>query len=493
MISNALTCVVQMRLRTTARLLAKKYRLNPTGRRGLATTVHLGNKHIQSRDVWVEASPRVCLHDVHTELKAGGLKPNSPVTLRADLIDEHGKHFCSHAHYISDSSGRVDVTLQESVGGSYTGIFPAGLLTTLKPAADEFSFLRLCKRNPETPWKIDISLIDGHKTLHEESNALSTVCLERHFISPDVQRIPIRQGRVRGTLFLPGGKGPYPGVLDMFGAVGGLLEFRSALLASRGIASLALAYFGFEDLPKSTEHFELDYFEEAINVLLSQENVVKDRCGIVAVSKSTDISFALATWVSQVKAVVCISGTPIPLDSTLSYRGKTLVEGLKMGFEHLMIDEEGRIYPKRNLYLEHFTPFHPQFIPIEKADDGTHFLAVAGDDDGWSTDIPTLGVQQRLDAFGKTNYEVVIYPGAGHLIEPPYGPLIYQSYHRYLPVTDEEGMEKMIGQRILWGGHAEGTCKAQEDLWLRMRKFITRHVQDESPWYQKHLQQNSKL
>lgn len=42
------------------------------------------------------------------------------------------------------------------------------------------------------------------------------------------------------------------------------------MLASRGIASLTLAYFAYEDLPKTMDHFDLDYFEEAVEVLLSQ-------------------------------------------------------------------------------------------------------------------------------------------------------------------------------------------------------------------------------
>lgn len=40
---------------------------------------------------WMTATPRVCLHDVPTTLKAGGLTPHSPVTLSASLTDENGK------------------------------------------------------------------------------------------------------------------------------------------------------------------------------------------------------------------------------------------------------------------------------------------------------------------------------------------------------------------------------------------------------------------
>lgn len=44
-----------------------------------------------SQGPWLSATPRVCLHDVPTILRAGGLKPNTPVTLTADLTDENGK------------------------------------------------------------------------------------------------------------------------------------------------------------------------------------------------------------------------------------------------------------------------------------------------------------------------------------------------------------------------------------------------------------------
>ena len=56
------------------------------------------------------------------------------------------------------------------------------------------------------------------------------------------------------------GVGPFPGVIDLFGTAGGLTEFRSALLASRGFASFALAYFGYDDLNKGMA-WDMEYFE----------------------------------------------------------------------------------------------------------------------------------------------------------------------------------------------------------------------------------------
>ncbi|MED6268975.1 hypothetical protein CHARACLAT_028290 [Characodon lateralis] len=47
---------------------------------------------------------------------------------------------------------------------------------------------------------------------------------------------------------------------------------------------------------------------------------------------------------------------------------------------------------------------------------------------------------ERLTSNGKENFETVCYPGAGHLLEPPYGPFCSSCIHFFgrLPV--------------LWGG-----------------------------------------
>ncbi|KAK7086944.1 hypothetical protein SK128_004858 [Halocaridina rubra] len=411
------------------------------------------------------------------------LKPN----LFLSDPDNYYQKFCSNAHYTTNDSGQIDVGTQAAVGGSYTGVFPAGLLTTLAPAPEEYPFLRLYKRDPTIPWKISVSMTDGHTTLQERKENLGTIELERHLMAKGVQRIPICEGKVRGTLFLPAGKGPFPGVIDMFGSVGGLMEFRAALLASRGIAALALAFFAYKDLPKVVNSFELEYFEDATRILLSQPTVIKDRCGVISVSKSTDLAYAMATWLSPVKAVAAISGPPIAFDTDLSYKGKIILKGIKMAEGDLAMDEEKRLHLKREAVRNLFTPENVHYmVPTENADEGTHFLAVAGDDDSYSTDIATLEFKKRMETLGKTNAEVIIYPGAGHMIEPPYSALIYQSYHRYLPVVanDKSASEKITGVEAVWGGNAMDTCKAQEDLWIRMRKFFTKHIRDASPWYQ---------
>ena len=62
-------------------------------------------------------------------------------------------------------------------------------------------------------------------------------------------------------------------MIDLFGGAGGLIEFRAGLLASRGFAVLALAFFAYDDLPRTLAQLDLEYFEEAAELLLRHPKV----------------------------------------------------------------------------------------------------------------------------------------------------------------------------------------------------------------------------
>lgn len=69
------------------------------------------------------------------------------------------------------------------------------------------------------------------------------------------------------------GKGPFPGIVDLYTFGGRLSEPRASILAGKGYVVLALAYFGYEDLPKNPEVLDLEYFEEAVSYLRRQPEV----------------------------------------------------------------------------------------------------------------------------------------------------------------------------------------------------------------------------
>ena len=57
------------------------------------------------------------------------------------------------------------------------------------------------------------------------------------------------------------GPGPFPGLLDLWGGGGQLVEYRACLLASHGIASLALDYLTPKITMETGKMVELQYFE----------------------------------------------------------------------------------------------------------------------------------------------------------------------------------------------------------------------------------------
>jgi dienelactone hydrolase len=110
------------------------------------------------------------------------------------------------------------------------------------------------KKDVTTPLVVDM-VVRG-----EDDQVLASTSCERWFLSPDVLRVPVRHGRLRGTLFIPKDRGPFPGVVDLYGTAGGLVEYRAALLASKGFVTFALAYFAYDDLPRAID-LDMEYFE----------------------------------------------------------------------------------------------------------------------------------------------------------------------------------------------------------------------------------------
>ncbi|RXG55629.1 Acyl-coenzyme A thioesterase 1 [Armadillidium vulgare] len=296
-----------------------------------------------------------------------------------------------------------------------------GPIGALSPAPNTYKYNRYMKGDVTTPLVVNFKLLKGHVN-EEEAVApdsdiiLDSVKHERIYMTEKTTRIPIREGRLRGTLFIPEGEGPFPGVIDVFGVAGGLLEYRSAQLASRGIASLTLAYFAFEDLPKKMEEVDLSYFEEGVDFLLSHPKIKKSGIGSIGVSKGADIANFLAPDLLGVR------------DS---------------------------FYDSDDFPETHF--------PLHKSEAKYLFLC-AKEDGNYKTDFEVDKAVARMEEKGKTDYEVIKYDGAGHLMEPPYAPFSLATFHR------------VASSAVAWGGNSKDHTEAQIDSWRRIVEFFKRNI-----------------
>ncbi|KAL7991983.1 hypothetical protein Chor_016239 [Crotalus horridus] len=410
--------------------------------------------------VHLSVTPEVSLADSPVKICASGLAPAQLVTLHASLTDERGVKYTARAFYRANQNGEVDVAEASALGGNYTGVWSMGLFYTLKA---EKMFHRLLKRDVTgSPFYVQISLFNSTVIVplptHEP---LATSTVERWYTAPGVERIPIKSGRVRGALFLPPGSGPFPGLIDLFGGAGGLIEFRAGLLASKGFAVLALAFFAYDDLPQTLEVVDLEYFEEACRLLLKNPKVRGPGLGIIGLSKGAEIALAMSTFLKEVVASVCING-PTILSTPLHFHDVS-IPGASYPGEKIRINEMGLASVYYCLGHPLDEKYEVSTIPVEKAQG--HILFVVGEaDQSFNSRVFAEAAVARAKKHGKNHCSLLLYPGAGHLIEPPGSPVCFAYPIQFFPLP------------IQWGGEVKPHAKAQEHSWNEILNFFKFHL-----------------
>ncbi|XP_005382858.1 PREDICTED: bile acid-CoA:amino acid N-acyltransferase-like [Chinchilla lanigera] len=411
--------------------------------------------------VQLTATPQSALVDEPVQIRVTGLSPFQVVCLQASLTDEKQTLFRSEAYYKANEAGEVDLERDAALGGDYVGVHPMGLFWSLKP---EKLLTRLMKRDVmNSPFQVQLQLFEPYFPVQYESARapMASLTVERWYVAPGVTRIPVREGRLRGALFLPPGEGPFPGVIDLFGGTGGLLEFRASLLASHGFASLALAYWRYDDLPAFLEKVDLDYFEEAANFLLRHPKVSSPGLGLVSVCKGAEIGLSMAIHLKQITATVLINGANFIISNPHIYHGR-IIQPAVCSIEYKSTNALGfaefyQVYTKSEIDISQ------SFLPIEKAQG--HFLFIVGEEDkNLNSKVHAEQATEQLRRNGKNNWTLLSYPGAGHLIEPPYSPLCRASRIPFVVPT------------IHWGGEVIPHAAAQEHAWKEIQKFLRKHL-----------------
>ncbi|NWX81883.1 ACOT1 thioesterase, partial [Nothoprocta pentlandii] len=374
-----------------------------------------------------------------------------------------GERFEASARYEAEESGELDLGRSPALpGGSFCGLEPMGLLWALQP---QTPFKRLVKRDVQTPLRLLLEVFEGHGP--PQGRLLAQGQHEWLFMQDGLQRIPVREGRVRGTLFLPPGDGPFPGIIDLYGVGGGLPEYRACLLANHGFAVLALAYYGYEDLPQNMQEFQLEYFEEAVDFMLKHRQVKGPGVGLLGISKGGDLCVSIASFLKGITATALINGSVANVGGMLRYKDIT-IPPLGFDLKRLKVNEDGitDIVDLLNNPLE--GPSSQSFIPLEKAE--CTFLFIVGQDDrNWKSEFFAVEGSKRLQAHGKEKPQIILYPRTGHYIEPPFFPMCAASLH------------KLVGKPVAWGGDPKAHFEAQADAWQHIQAFFHKHLSGTPP------------
>ncbi|XP_022094610.1 acyl-coenzyme A amino acid N-acyltransferase 1-like isoform X2 [Acanthaster planci] len=385
----------------------------------------------------LSVTPPSSLVDSKVTIRATGLEANSFVTIRSVSKQEMPSgvvKYEGHAHYIADSTGVVSVPDQISLGGTYTGAETMGLFWSMRPSPGQRFGVRYIVKDVTKPMIVHLSLHRGHLNTEalQTAEVEATATVKRWYMGQDVERITVRCGRLRGSVFKPKGPGPFPGVIDMFGSVGGLTEFRAAMLASHGLVGYALPYFRYDDLPQHMWDLELEYF--------------------------------------MVKAAVTINGCHVNTMVDLKLNGEALpflpfdlynvrpaaTEGAQCLFHSYKAiydinEDDPRIYRIENNRT-------------------CQYLFIAGEAEAaWNSCHYAQEAMRRLARHGCHNYQLLRYPDAGHLIEIPYAPVGIMIYSH------------VAGSVVDHGGTVRGMAKASEDSWPKMVMFLHTHCGRDKP------------
>ena len=270
-----------------------------------ALIAQAGTSQSQSHSVPdIEITPNPAFIDQPVKILLRDFPVGKLVAVQLLTTNVQGQPLRSYAEFFTDRDGDADLAAEAPASGTYRHADAAGLFWSLRTANTNMAALIQKDLGP-VRYNL-VASVNGH--------TVATATIERYFLSPGVRRIQVREHGLRGTLFLPAGKGPWPGVIVLGGSEGGLglwTEAEATCLAAKGYAAFALAYFDYEDLPKSLENIPLEYFQTAIYWLQARDDIRSNSIAVLGGSRGGELALLLGATFPEIHAVVGISASSV--------------------------------------------------------------------------------------------------------------------------------------------------------------------------------------
>ena len=240
-------------------------------------------------------SPSRVLLDEAAAIQASGLQAGERVTIRSELNDGAGERWTAQADFLADAQGNLDLSKQAPQAGSYKEVSAMGLVWSMMPASK--SARAYAAPRDLGPQTVRFELLrKGQKAADAE--------LVQDAVASGVRRVAVREGPLRGILFLPAGGEKHHAILIVGGSNGGVPARQAAWLASRGFVSFALAYFHYDDLPAQLEEIPLEYFQKGLSWLLARPEVEGNRPAVMGTSRGGELVLQLGSMFPAIAAVV---------------------------------------------------------------------------------------------------------------------------------------------------------------------------------------------
>jgi dienelactone hydrolase len=282
----------------------------------------------------------------------------------------------------------------------------------------------------------------------------------------------VNEAGVKAHLFLPAGSARLPLVLVLSGSEGGYEDMRAAMLASRGFATMAVAYFGVRDTPAELFEVPVEVVERALDWAGRHPRVDATRIGVIGASKGAELALVAASRMPRLRAVVASAPTDAvqqgidrngrsKATSSWTWRGQPLPFLRQVPPPEFEQQFRAHGPPYRLRILSEASrrdtaSLHAAQIAVESINGP--ILLISGDDDqlGPSSE-QAASIIARLKAHGfRHRAEHLRFTDAGHQILLP-----------YLPTPPRSD-----GEFWMMGGTPEGYLRADVASWTRTLEFL---------------------
>ncbi len=416
-------------------------------------------------------SPTVDLIDVPRRIALTGLPAGAEVTIAAETPRD-GHLWRAQAVFKVGADGSIDLERDAPLRGDYAGVAGMGLVWAQTGQGELFP------ADQSRPLETTI-------TAHVGGEPIASGGFSQILMAEGVTRHPLAEDGLVGTLFLPAGEGPHPAIMILNGSGGGINEPRAALWASRGVAALALGYFGAPGLPKYISNTPLEYFARGLDWLRARVRPKNDFVAVAGQSRGGELALLLgATFPDKVSGVLGY------VPSAFVHGGQAAADpapGLGRDGPCWTLDDKPLVHQWQDNASASWKPYDEATemrrnadamrtalsdpaamararIPVERIA-GPVLLLSGGDDGAWPSDLYSLIVQSSLLAAGHP-HEVLWknWPAAGHSILFP-----------HVPATRIAHRHPVSGIATTMGGTPAANAAANAGAWEAALAFLRRH------------------
>jgi len=250
--------------------------------------------------------------------------------------------------------------------------------------------------------------------------------------------VEVREAGIVGTLAVPDGPGPHPGVVALSGSGGGIPSWWVDLLVPHGVAVLAAAYFGVEPLPSALCEIPLEVVAAAGEWLGRQPRVRSGPVGLVGGSKGAELALLAATTYpglfGPVAAIApsCVAWFGVDLTGGVadaSARSSWTFDGRPVPFVRPVpgvgFERTERGLRSVGIYaaaLEQADAVVVAAIPVERAA-GPLLLLSGSEDCACPSSVMARMIVDRMIAHGRgADVRHLDFPGCGHVVVRPWAP-----------------------------------------------------------------------